>query len=118
MNFICQNQAEAGADRVKTVCLDWFAVPFHQRIDLLKLDIQGTNIRPEGCAEVFNQGRPYRNDFMELNWAEKPHTLSASASIHFLEQAGYRFSRPGRSLKWEKDGDWLRGLSDVVARKA
>jgi hypothetical protein len=29
--------------------------------------------------------------------------------------AGYRFSRPGKRLNWQKAGDWLRTLSDVVA---
>ena len=120
MNFICQDQAESGGDRVKTVCLDWFCEYHSIRcIDLLKLDIQGHEHSALRGAECLIRDGHIGTIFMELNWAEKTSAgCPASASIHLLEQAGYRFSRPGRSLKWEKAGDWLRGLSDVVARKA
>jgi hypothetical protein len=53
---------------------------------------------------------------MELNWAKSAGgTCAASESIRLLEQAGYRFSRPGKRLNWGKAGDWLQSLSDVVA---
>src|SRR5262249_27402941 len=118
MNFICRDQV-AGGDVVKIVCLDWFCENHSiDRVDLLKLDIQGHEfVDVKGAESLIRAGR-IGTIFMELNWADK--TLvgcPASASIHLLEQAGYWFSRPGRSLKWEKAGDWLRALSDVVAHK-
>ena len=119
MNFICQDQAESDGDVVKTVCLDWFC-KYHSidRIDLLKLDIQGHEYSALSGAESLIRAGRIGTIFMELNWANEISVVSpASESIRLLERAGYRFSRPGRCLKWEKAGHWLRALSDVVARK-
>jgi FkbM family methyltransferase len=119
MNFICQDEAQSGDDLVKTVCLDWFCEHHSINcIDLLKLDIQGHEYLALRGAEGLIRDGHIGTIFMELNWDWKTSAgCPASASIHLLEQAGYRFSRPGKSLKWEKAGDWLRALSDVVARK-
>jgi len=57
--------------------------------------------------------------FMELNWAKSAGaTCAAAESIRPLEQGGYRFSRAGKRLNWQKAGDWLRTPSDVVAHRA
>ena len=57
--------------------------------------------------------------FMELNWTNEASAVCpASESVRLLGQAGYRFSRPGKCLHWEKAGDWLHALNDVVARTA
>jgi len=57
--------------------------------------------------------------FMELNWARSAGaTCAAAESVRLLREADYLFSRPGKHLKWKKAGDWLRTLSDVVARRA
>ena len=57
--------------------------------------------------------------FMELNWARSMGTTcAATESIQFLVHADYLFSRPGKRPNWEVAGDWLYGLSDVVARRA
>jgi FkbM family methyltransferase len=119
MNFICRDQAESDGDVVKTVCLDWFC-EYHSidRIDLLKLDIQGHEYSALMGAESLIRAGRIGMIFMELNWADETSSVLASESIRLLERAGYCFSRAGRCLKWEKAGDWLRALSDVVARKA
>jgi FkbM family methyltransferase len=119
MNFICQDTAEAGGDLVKAISLDWFC-KYHSidRVDLLKLDIQGHEYSALSGAECLIRAGRVGTIFMELNWANGMSVVSpASESIRLLERAGYRFSRPGGCLKWEKAGDWLRALSDVVARK-
>jgi hypothetical protein len=120
MNFICQDKAESGDAIVKTVCLDWFCEHNSiDRVDLLKLDIQGHEHSALSGAECLIRARRIGTIFMELNWASEISVASpASESIRLLEQAGYRFSRPGRCLTWEKAGDWLHVLNDVVARAA
>jgi hypothetical protein len=119
MNFICQDKPESGDELVKTISLDWFC-EYNSivRVDLLKLDIQGHEHSALSGAESLIRSGRIGTIFMELNWANEMSVASpASESIRLLERAGYRFSRPGRCLKWEKAGDWLRALSDVVARK-
>jgi hypothetical protein len=85
-------------------------------IDLLKLDIQGHEHSALAGAEHFIKTGRLGIIFMELNWAKSAGAKCAAIeSIRLLEQAGYRFSRPGKHLNWAKAGDWLRTLSDVVA---
>jgi FkbM family methyltransferase len=118
-NFICQDQTKYDGDLVRTVCLDWFREKESiDCIDLLKLDVQGHEYSAlMGAKDLISAGR-IKTIFMELNWTgETSAVCPASESIRLLERAGYRFSRPGKLLNWETAGDWLRELSDVVARK-
>ena len=120
MNFISQDLGDSGAERVQTVCLDQFCQDHAiDHVDLLKLDIQGhEHSALEGAEHLIRAGR-VGIIFMELNWAKSAGaTCAATESIRLLEQAGYLFSRPGKRLNWEKAGDWLRTLSDVVAHRA
>ena len=120
MNFITPDLGDSGAERVQTVCLDQFCQHLAiDHVDLLKLDIQGhEHSALEGAGHLIRAGR-VGIIFMELNWAKTAGaTCAASESIRLLEKAGYRFSRPGKHLNWEKAGDWLRTLSDVVAYRA
>jgi FkbM family methyltransferase len=117
MNFISQDIGESEAERVQTVCLDQFCLDHSiDYVDLLKLDIQGhEHSALQGAQNLIRTGR-VGIIFAELNWAKDAGIpCAASESIRLLEQAGYRFSRSGRSLNWKKAGDWLRCLSDVVA---
>jgi FkbM family methyltransferase len=117
MNFISQDISNSGAERVQTVCLDQFCQDHAiDHVDLLKLDIQGhEHSALEGAEHLIRAGR-LGIIFMELNWAKGAGaTCAATESIRLLEQAGYRFSKPGKYLNWAKAGDWLRTLSDVVA---
>jgi len=120
MNYIIPGLGDSRVEQVQTVSLDQFCQ--HQGIDcvdLLKLDIQGHEYSAlEGAEHLIKAGR-VGMIFMELNWAESAGaTCAATESIRLLEEAGYRFSRPGKRLTWKKAGAWLRTLSDVVAYRA
>jgi len=120
MNFIAPDLGESDAERIQTVCLDQFCQDLAiDHVDLLKLDIQGhEHSALEGAEHLIRAGR-VGIIFTELNWAKSGGaTCAATESIRLLERAGYRFSRPGKRLNWEKAGDWLRTLSDVVAYRA
>jgi FkbM family methyltransferase len=120
MNFISQDVGDCWTERVQTVCVDQFCRDHSiDHVDLLKLDIQGhEHSALEGAEHVISAGR-VGIIFTELNWAKCAGApCAASESIRLLEEAGYRFSRPGKRLNWEKAGDWLRTLSDVVAHRA
>jgi FkbM family methyltransferase len=120
MNFISQEAANPGAERVRTVCLDQFCEDNSiGNVDLLKLDIQGhEHSALQGAERLIRDGR-VGTIFMELNWARNGEaTCAATQSIHLLGQADYLFAKPNERLTWEKAGDWLCSLSDVVARRA
>jgi FkbM family methyltransferase len=120
MNFVSQDIGDSGAERVQTVCLDQFCQDHSiDHVDLLKLDIQGhEHSALEGARRLISAGG-VGIIFTELNWAKSANVACAAAeSIRLLEQAGYRFSKPGKRLNWEKAGDWLRALSNVVAYRA
>ena len=55
--------------------------------------------------------------FMELNWAAPGAGCPATASVGLLAESGYRFASPADCDNWRDAGDWLVGLSDVVARR-
>lgn len=119
MNFISRDLGDSGAERVQTVCIDQFCEDhWITYIDLMKIDIQGHEYSAlEGAERLIRSGH-VGTIFLELNWAKNANTSCAAAeSIRFLEQAGYRFSRPGRRLNWGRAGDWLESLSDVVAKR-
>lgn len=119
MNYITTAGTDAGAEVVPTVCLDRFCAEHAiDRIDLLKLDIQGHEHQAlTGAAQLLNTGR-VGTIFTELNWAESTGaTCPATESVRILEKAGYQFSKPCRRLHWRGAGKWMRALSDVVARR-
>ena len=119
MNFITTAAGNSGAELVPTVCLDHFCEDHAiDRIDLLKLDIQGNEHQAlAGAVHLLSTAR-IGTIFTELNWAQDAGAACpATESIRLLEQAGYRFSEPRRRLRWEKSGQWMRNLSDVVARR-
>ena len=118
MNFVTESSSQSDAERVTTVSLDQFcrgrSIDF---IDLLKLDVQGHEYSAlRGAQHLIRAGR-VGTIFMELNWWAKAGGQSpADESVRLLGEAGFLFSKPGTLLKWEKAGDWLRGLGDIVAR--
>jgi len=118
MNFISQHATDANGEEVPTVCLDQFCLDRSIAcIDLLKLDVQGHEYSVlQGAARLIGSGR-IGVVFMELNWSCSGSSSPASESINLLDRAGYLFSRPGKHLKWEKAGDWLCAVSDIVARR-
>jgi FkbM family methyltransferase len=117
MNYISADLGESSADRIRTVCLDQFCADHAiERIDLLKLDIQGhEHPALAGARHLLATGR-IGTIFAELSWGIDPGTACpASESIRLLEEAGYQFSKPRRPLSWKESGKWLCALSDVVA---
>jgi FkbM family methyltransferase len=117
MNFISRDLGDSGTERVQTVCVDQFCQDHSiNHVDLMKLDIQGhEHSALEGAERLIRSGH-IGVIFLELNWAKSAGaTCAATESVRLLEQAGYRFSRPGKRLNWQKAGDWLLTLSDVVA---
>jgi FkbM family methyltransferase len=119
MNFIAPDGGPCSAERVKTVSLDQFCQRNSvEYVDLLKLDIQGHEYQALTGAEHLIKAGRIGTIFMELNWGKNPGaTCPATESIRFLDRTGYRFASPGRCLNWERAGDWLRVLSDVVANR-
>jgi FkbM family methyltransferase len=119
MNFISQDVGDSDTERVQAVSLDQFCHDYSiDRVDLLKLDVQGHELSALKGAECLIRAGRVGAIFMELNWARSDRApCVASESIHLLSDADYSFSRPGKRLNWKKAGDWLRGLSDVIARR-
>jgi FkbM family methyltransferase len=121
MNFVTCEIAASDVERVPTVSLDQFCQDYSiAHIDLLKLDVQGHEYSAlKGAEHLIGAGR-VGTIFMELNWAGGGgrETCAATKSLQFLTQNGYQFSRPGKRLNWVGAGDWLRSLSDIVARHA
>ncbi len=117
MNYISEKFGESGAERVQTVCLDQFCKDHAiDRIDLLKLDIQGNEHSALKGAECLLQNGRIGIIFMELNWAENSAVVCpASESIALLEKTGYKFSAAGKCMDWKKSGEWMRSLADIIA---
>ncbi|MFZ3308036.1 MAG: FkbM family methyltransferase [Xanthobacteraceae bacterium] len=118
MNFIW---GDAGADdpsRVRTVCLDDFCEEYGiPHVDVLKVDVQGHEYEVFKGAEGLIKAGRIGLIFFELSWSKDPRTCPARQSICLLEQYGYMFS-PGGALEWRRSGEWMQGLSDVLARTA
>ena len=118
MNYICADTGEPGAERVQTICLDEFCRECRiAHIDLLKLDVQGNEDSVLRGAEGLVRLGQVGTIFMELNWAAPGAGCPATASVGLLAESGYRFASPADCDNWRDAGDWLVGLSDVVARR-
>lgn len=117
MNYITVADL-SGAEIVPTVSLDSFcAARGIERIDLLKLDIQGQEpLALSGAAGLLAAGR-IGTIFTELSWASDGNRRCPAAEvIQILDTAGYQFSTPSAPLRWNRPGPWLRELHDIVAR--
>jgi FkbM family methyltransferase len=120
MNFVTKDVGNSGAEHVETISLDQFCQDRSiEQVDLLKLDVQGHEYSALKGAEHLIRAGLIGTIFMELNWNAKAGApCPADESIRLLAGADFLFSKPGTLLHWKKAGDWLRGLSDVVARRA
>jgi FkbM family methyltransferase len=119
MNYICGETGEPGAERVATICLDEFCRERRiARIDLLKVDVQGNEYSVLKGAEGLVRFGSVGTVFVELNWADKLGVrCPATESVRLLAESGYRFASPADYNNWRDAGNWLQGLSDVVARR-
>jgi FkbM family methyltransferase len=117
MNYVSLSDAEEGLERVRTVSLDGFCESSRiDRIDLLKIDIQGQEHSALIGARNMIRNHKITRIFMELNWAQRESEFCpATECIRLLSEQGYRFAHPERCDDWRDAGDWLRGLGDVVA---
>jgi FkbM family methyltransferase len=118
MNYISVDEPNDGRDCVRTLCLDDFCDDHAiGSIDLVKVDVQGHEHEVlMGAQQLIRAGR-IGTISLELNWmASAPHS-PARESIRLLAQCGYHFSVPGKTLKYKPSGDWINGLSDIVARR-
>jgi FkbM family methyltransferase len=117
MNYIVSDLGGADAEHVPTIWLDTACSQLGiDRIDLLKLDIQGHEAGAlAGAGALLAEGR-VGTLFMELNWGEGD-DCPASQAVRRLEDAGYLFAAPARRMTFKPAGDWMRRLSDIVARR-
>lgn len=116
-NFITQADDPASAEKVSLLTLDQYCaergIDF---IDLLKIDIQGNEpFAFAGAARLLREKR-IRTIFAELTWNPGAENEPAARLVAILEEAGFSFAAPGRTLAWRKPGDWMRAHSDIVAR--
>jgi FkbM family methyltransferase len=120
MNFISDARSGPDGEKVHTVCLDQFCRDHSiYQIDLAKIDVQGHEYAVlKGAEQLIRNGR-IRTIFMELNWADRSQSVcSATQSVQLLKQCDYLFSTPAKRCHWQPAGDWLRNMTDVVARRA
>jgi FkbM family methyltransferase len=120
MNFISEDDANSQGEKVETLSLDCFSRDHSiGSVDLLKIDVQGhEHLVLKGAEQLIGAGR-IETIFMELNWGGSAgKTCPAAESVRLLAQANYLFSKPGRHLRWQRAGEWLRNLNDVVAHRA
>lgn len=117
MNFIVE-WTDAGTESVGTVSIDEFCeAQAIDRIDLLKMDIQGHEASAlRGAGRMLSEGR-VGTIFLELNWAEPGEPSSAQECIDLLSDAGYQFAAPSGSLSWSSAGAWLRSCADIIATR-
>jgi FkbM family methyltransferase len=118
MNYICRESGEPGAETVQTTCLDDFCRERRiANIDLIKIDVQGNeHCVLQGAEDLLRLGR-LGTIFMELNWADKTDCSPAMESVRLLAQGGYRFSNPNDHNNWRDAGNWLQGVTDIIARR-
>lgn len=120
MNFIVPDRDEADALRVPAAKLDTVCAERGiDRVDLVKLDVQGSEGDAlEGAAGLLARGA-VGVVFMELNYApERGDDCPATRAVAQLEAAGFEFAAPAPTPKFAPAGDWLRGCSDVICRLA
>lgn len=115
MNFIT---TEGGAgEAVCLISLDRYCAEHGiERIDLLKIDIQGNEPRAFAGATRLLREKRIGTIFAELSWVTNGIDEPAALLVQMLSDAGFLFSAPGPILSWRSPGDWMRAHSDIVAR--
>ena len=118
LNFVTSSPVAVNTQTIGTVSLDDFCRQQSiEQIDLLKIDIQGNEAEALKGAERLLTERRIRCIFTELNWAEKPaDSCPATETLEILRRHGFHFAPPSIDTAFRPPGDWLRKLSDVVAK--
>jgi FkbM family methyltransferase len=119
MNFVTAFPKATATLPIRTISLDDFCTEQGiRRIDLLKLDIQGNEAEALAGAECLFAERGVSVVFIELNWAEDTNAACpATKSLEFLSRNGFEFAQPGKRLSFKPAGDWVRGISEIVAKR-
>lgn len=119
MNFITTDGLDDGGEAVLVTSLDRYCADHTiDRIDLLKIDVQGNESAVFSGAKRMLQEGKIGTIFAELNWQAGTHDGPAAVMVQQLEKAGYLFSLPNDSPLWRKSGSWMWGLSDIIAQHA
>lgn len=120
MNFISEVKVTDHTERVQTTSLDRFCADNSiNKIDLLKIDVQGHEYAVLRGAEQLISSGQISTIFMELNWADRSQPYCpATQSVQFLKRFDYLFSKPGKQLNWQPEGGWMRKMTDIVAQRA
>jgi FkbM family methyltransferase len=117
MNYIGEAPVAAVGQRVATIRLDDYCRDNRiDRIDLIKVDVQG--LEPNvfrGAEDLLSKGK-IGTIFVELNWGNPDHHSSADELIALLERFGYQFSEICAAPQWRPSGAWLRLHADIMAR--
>jgi FkbM family methyltransferase len=114
MNFIATDGSDG--EPVLLASLDRYCADRNiERIDLLKIDIQGNEPKAFAGAARLLRERRIGTIFSELSWEPGRADEPAAQLVAILAEAGFVFSPPGATLNWRKPGDWMRGYSDMVA---
>jgi len=118
LNFVTSSPVAVNTQTIGTISLDDFCRQQSiEQLDLLKIDIQGNEAEAlKGAERLLSEGR-IRCIFTELNWAEKPgDSCPATETLEILERHGFHFAPPSLDTEFRPRGDWLRKLSDAVAK--
>jgi FkbM family methyltransferase len=119
MNFVTDKAVSSVVMPITTISIDDFCEREGiDRLDCLKLDIQGNEAEALAGAKQLLSRRGVGVVFMELNWApvgKEP--CSATESIRFLEKADFLFAQPEASPSFRSAGEWMRGLTEVIAMR-
>ena len=116
MNYIGEMIGENDSDLVESTTLDDYCR--HNginRIDLMKIDVQG--LEPDvmrGAIDLLSR-RQIGHLLVELNWGEPGQSSPADDLVMMLENHGFQFSDICASPRWRKSGSWLRRHSDMMA---
>jgi FkbM family methyltransferase len=113
MNFI---SGDGTGEPVRMTTLDSYcAANGIERIDLLKIDIQGNEPKAFAGAKRLLAEKRIGAIFAELNWDASRSDDPGANMVAILAEAGFVFAPPGREVKWRKAGEWMRGYTDIVA---
>jgi len=85
------------------------------RIDLMKVDVQG--LEPDvmrGASDLLSCLQ-IGHLLVELNWGEPGQSSPADDLVMLLKSHGFQFSDICASPRWRKSGSWLRKHSDMMA---
>lgn len=116
MNFIGELSGVSDCIVVEATSLDDYCLRQGiDRIDLMKIDVQG--LEPDvmrGAAGLLSRGQ-IGHVLVELNWGNPGEQSPADDLIALLEEHGFYFSDICASPDWRSSGPWMRRHADIMA---